>query len=81
MVNVSMAIRQHVAKDTLIKAIKFVTSCVLAPTKKEVLAYLGIPTTPGEKPSGETVQLKRMAETDVSFWLLDSNSGVADWLM
>ena len=62
-----MAIRHHVAKGKEIKAIKFVTSCVLTPSKKDVLAYLGIPSTFGEKPSTETVQLKRMAETDVSW--------------
>jgi primary-amine oxidase len=65
MANVSMAIRRHVAKDTPIKAIKFVTSCIFAPSKKEVLAYLGIPIAPDEGHLRELVQLKRMAETDV----------------
>ena len=70
MADVSMAIRHHVAKGKEIKAIKFVTSCVLTPSKKDVLNYLGIPLQYGDKLSAETVHLKRMAETDVSPSLL-----------
>ena len=50
------------------KAIKFMTCSMLAPPKKDVLKYLGIPTYPGEKvPKREDAGLmpKRRAETDV----------------
>lgn len=52
-----------------ITAIKFVTCCVVPPPKKEVLAYLGIPSRPGEKieevKNEDKTIMKRMAETDV----------------
>lgn len=74
MASISLSIRHHLSKDTEIKAIKFVTCCVVPPTKKEVLAYLGIPTYPGEKVDeslkGAKDKIKRMAETDVRSLIL-----------
>jgi primary-amine oxidase len=49
-----------------VKAIKFITCYLLPPPKKVVLAYLGIPLTPGGKPEAATTDIVRQAEVDVS---------------
>jgi len=61
---VSLSVRKHVAAQTNVKAIKFVTAYLLPPPKRAVLAYLGIPLTPGGKPSTLT-PIVRKAEVDV----------------
>ncbi|KAJ3499745.1 hypothetical protein NLJ89_g10061 [Agrocybe chaxingu] len=60
---VSLAVRRHIASKTEIKAIKFITCSLLPAPKKAVLAYLGIPLIPGEKPEAP-VPIVRKAETD-----------------
>lgn len=60
---VALAIRKHAVEHTSVKAIKFVTCCVVPPPKKAVLSFLGIPATPGEKSEPPT-QLVRKAESD-----------------
>ncbi|KAF8910178.1 peroxisomal copper amine oxidase [Gymnopilus junonius] len=60
---VSFAIRHHIAAKTDTKAIKFITCSLLPPPKKAVLAYLGIPLAPGEKPESP-VPIVRKAEVD-----------------
>ncbi|KAF9567748.1 peroxisomal copper amine oxidase [Agrocybe pediades] len=60
---VSLAIRRYVAAKTEIKAVKFITCTLLAPPKRAVLAYLGIPLAPGEKPEKPTPIVRR-AEVD-----------------
>lgn len=64
----SLAVRQYIASKTEIKAIKFITSYLLPPPKRVVLAYLGIPLTPEGKPE-EPVDIVRRAEVDVSIVL------------
>ncbi|KAF8204095.1 copper amine oxidase [Pholiota molesta] len=60
---VALTIRRHLAAKTEVKAIKFITCCLLPPTKKAVLAYLGIPLSPGAKPE-QPVPIIRKAESD-----------------
>jgi len=60
---VSFVVRQHIATETSIKAIKFITCYLLPPPKKAVLAFLGIPLTPGGKPENPT-EIIRKAEVD-----------------
>jgi primary-amine oxidase len=62
---ISLAIRQYIAAKTEIKAVKFITCSQLVPPKRAVLAYLGIPLSPGAKPE-EPVPIIRKAEADVS---------------
>lgn len=64
-VAVSLSIRQHIALQTKIKAVRFITCYLLLPPKKAVLAALGIPLTPGGKPHTQT-EIVRKAESDVS---------------
>lgn len=71
MAEASYAIKQHIAKETDIKAVKFMTADLLNPPKKDVLAFLGIPITPGGKPEQAPEALPRRAEIDVRpFFLL-----------
>ncbi|KAK0466066.1 copper amine oxidase [Desarmillaria tabescens] len=60
---VSLSVRHHIASKTDIKAVKFITTYLLPPPKKAVLAYLGIPLTPGGKPEAPT-PITRKAEVD-----------------
>ncbi|KAK0460886.1 hypothetical protein IW261DRAFT_1349194, partial [Armillaria novae-zelandiae] len=50
----SLSVRYHIASKTEIKAIKFITTYLLPPPKKVVLAYLGICLTPGGQPEAPT---------------------------
>ncbi|KAF8131567.1 copper amine oxidase [Boletus edulis] len=60
---VALAIRHYTAANTHIKAVRFITCCLLPPPKKDVLAALGIPLTSGGKPS-PPVDIIRKAESD-----------------
>ncbi|KIJ66507.1 hypothetical protein HYDPIDRAFT_86968 [Hydnomerulius pinastri MD-312] len=60
---VSLAIRHYTTANTIIKAVRFITCCLLPPPKKAVLAALGIPLTPGGKPEAPT-EIIRKAESD-----------------
>ncbi|KAK0461561.1 hypothetical protein IW261DRAFT_1348629 [Armillaria novae-zelandiae] len=60
---VSLSVRYHIASKTEIKAIKFITTYLLPPPKKVVLAYLGIRLTPGGQPEAPT-PIIRKAEVD-----------------
>ena len=71
-VAVSHSVRRYVAEKTDMKAIRFITSYLLPPPKKAVLAFLGIPLQSGEKPEPGS-EIVRKAEVDVS--------GVADWAL
>lgn len=62
----TLSVRQYVAAKTDVNAVRFITCYLLPPPKKEVLAFLGIPLGPGEKPSPPPEQLVRKAEVDVS---------------
>ncbi|CCM06334.1 uncharacterized protein FIBRA_08587 [Fibroporia radiculosa] len=62
-VAVSLAVRRHTAAKTQIKAIRFITSYLLPPPKRAVLAFLGIPLNPGEQPEPAT-KIVRKAEVD-----------------
>ncbi|KAG6887954.1 hypothetical protein C0992_010057 [Termitomyces sp. T32_za158] len=59
----SLAIRHYVAEKTDVNAIKFIGLNLLPPPKKIVLAFLGIPTSPGAKPEAPTYII-RQAESD-----------------
>ncbi|KAG9049364.1 hypothetical protein FS837_010578, partial [Tulasnella sp. UAMH 9824] len=62
---VSLAVRQHVASERKdIKAVKFINSSIIAPLKRDVLAFLGIPVEPGVKSEPVNGPLARRAETD-----------------
>ncbi|KAH9895668.1 copper amine oxidase [Cubamyces lactineus] len=62
-VAVSHSVRRYVAEKTEVKAVRFITSYLLPPPKKAVLAYLGIPLQSGEKPEPAT-EIVRKAEVD-----------------
>jgi hypothetical protein len=62
---VCLSVRRYTAEKTPIKAIRFITCYLLPPPKKDVLAYLGIPLAPGEKPKPFEGTLVRKAEVDV----------------
>ncbi|KZV98915.1 hypothetical protein EXIGLDRAFT_669120 [Exidia glandulosa HHB12029] len=61
---ISLAIRTYVAQDAKIKALKFVTATLVPPGKKKVLAFLGIPIAPGQKPESPPAVLERRATVD-----------------
>ncbi|KAF7362373.1 Amine oxidase [Mycena venus] len=61
---VCLAVRKHIATETDVKAIKFITCYLVPPPKKAVLAYLGIPLAPGAKPEAP-VPITRKAEADI----------------
>ncbi|KAJ7072837.1 copper amine oxidase [Mycena amicta] len=60
---VCSAVRKHIATDTDVKALKFMTCYLLPPPKKDVLAFLGIPLSPGAKVEA-SVPITRKAEVD-----------------
>ncbi|KAI0710687.1 peroxisomal copper amine oxidase [Earliella scabrosa] len=62
-VAVSLSIRRYTAEKTDIKAIRFITSYLLPPPKKAVLAFLGIPLQTGQEPASP-VEIVRKAEVD-----------------
>ncbi|KZT01994.1 peroxisomal copper amine oxidase [Laetiporus sulphureus 93-53] len=62
-VAVSLSVRRYTAEKTDIKAVRFITSALVAPPKKAVLAYLGIPLNPGEAPQ-HVPEIVRKAEVD-----------------
>ncbi|EJD38362.1 peroxisomal copper amine oxidase [Auricularia subglabra TFB-10046 SS5] len=62
---ISLAIRKHVAQDVSIGATKFVTCALVPPPKHAVLAFLGIPIAPGQKPEAPPAVLDRRATVDV----------------
>lgn len=61
---ISLAIRSHVAQDASIRATKFVTATLVPPPKRAVLAFLGIPIAPGQKPEEPPAVLERRATVD-----------------
>ncbi|KAH8105229.1 peroxisomal copper amine oxidase [Cristinia sonorae] len=63
MVAVSLAVRKYTAAKTPIKAIRFITTSLLPPPKKDVLAFLGIPLSTGIKPE-PVPEITRQAEVD-----------------
>ncbi|KAF8150485.1 peroxisomal copper amine oxidase [Mycena galopus ATCC 62051] len=65
---VCLALRKHLATETDIKAIKFMTCYLLPPPKKAVLAFLGIPLAPGAQPE-ESILITRKAEVDVCIFI------------
>ncbi|KAH7915737.1 copper amine oxidase [Hygrophoropsis aurantiaca] len=60
---VTLTVRSHTAAHTSIKAVRFITCYLLPPPKKAVLAALGIPLAPGNKPDLPT-KIVRKAEVD-----------------
>ena len=64
-VAVSLALRRHAAEKTDIKAIRFITTSLLPPPKRDVLAYLGIPLETGKQPEPAPT-IVRKSEVDVS---------------
>jgi primary-amine oxidase len=64
-VAISLSVRKYTAEKTPIKAIRFITCYLLPPPKRDVLAFLGIPLAPGEKPKPFEGSIIRRAEVDV----------------
>lgn len=60
---ISFAVREYCVQHE-IRTFKFMTSNILPPPKKDVLAWLGLPTTPGKLPAQPPVVIPRRAETD-----------------
>ncbi|PBK93701.1 hypothetical protein ARMGADRAFT_1079989 [Armillaria gallica] len=60
---VSLPVRHHIASKTDISAIKFITTYPLPYLKKVLLAYLGIPLTPGGQ-SEASIPATRKAKVD-----------------
>ncbi|KAI0824402.1 peroxisomal copper amine oxidase [Trametes gibbosa] len=69
---ISHSVRRYVAEKTDVKAVRFITSSLLPPPKKTVLAYLGIPLLSGEKPEPAT-EIVRKADVD----FIDAVAGAA----
>jgi primary-amine oxidase len=70
-VAISLALRRYTAEKTDIKAIRFITTCLLPPPKRDVLSHLGIPLETGREP-GSAPTIVRKSEVDVRvyfFWL------------
>ncbi|KAI0795895.1 peroxisomal copper amine oxidase [Abortiporus biennis] len=63
LVAVSLGVRKYTAANTPIKAIRFITTALLPPPKRDVLAFLGIPLSTGEKPE-PVPTIVRKAECD-----------------
>ena len=61
-----MTIRHHVASQTNVKAIRFMTCGLIPPPKRLVLEYLGIPLVPEENGQKKNIDVVRKAESDVS---------------
>lgn len=61
-----------------IKAVKFVNTAIIAPPKRDVLAFLGIPSEPGKPAEKAPKALLRRAETAVR--LFSSLFRVSQWL-
>jgi primary-amine oxidase len=61
-----LEVKKYTAAKTQIQAIKFLTASILAPAKKDVLTYLGIPSSVDEvaKPERQ-VRIARRADLDV----------------
>lgn len=60
---ISLAVRNYTAVNTSIKGIRFITTSLVPPPKKDVLAFLGIPLTTGAKPEPVPV-IVRKSEVD-----------------
>ena len=60
-----MTVRKYTAANTPIKAIRFITTYLLPPPKRDVLAYLRIPLSTGAEPE-PVPTIIRKAEVDVS---------------
>lgn len=71
-VAVSLALRRYSAEKTDIKAIRFITTCLLPPPKRDVLAYLGIPLETGKEPEPAPT-IVRKSEVD----FVDAVTGVS----
>lgn len=67
----TLAVRHYTTANTPIKAVRFITCTLLPPPKKDVLAALGIPLTPGGRREAP-VDIIRKAESDVSGILASS---------
>jgi len=63
LVGISLAVRKYTAAKTPIKAIRFITTSLLPPPKKAVLAFLGIPLSTGAKPEPKP-EIIRKSECD-----------------
>ncbi|CAE6427598.1 unnamed protein product [Rhizoctonia solani] len=71
----STAVRQYVATQTPIKAFKYIGAEAVLPPKRDVLAYLGIRTSPDSEPDSY-VEVARKADVDI----IDAVSGYA-WVI
>ncbi len=69
---ISLSIRKHIAEKTPINAIKFITSAMIPPPKKDVLAALRIPLATGESPAKPNIMVRK-ADVDVR------NHSLKDW--
>ncbi|KAH9172436.1 copper amine oxidase [Lactarius sanguifluus] len=71
---VSLSVRHHLAAQTSVKAVRFITNYLLPPPKRAVLAHLGIPLATGEPVKDEDrLPIVRKAEVD----FIDVTSGDA----
>ena len=60
--------RAYAVANTEVKALRFITSALLPPPKRDVLAYLGIPLETGKAP-GPAPTIVRKSEVDVSLFV------------
>ncbi|ELU40085.1 peroxisomal copper amine oxidase [Rhizoctonia solani AG-1 IA] len=85
----SAAVRQYVATQTPIKAFKYIGAETVLPPKRDVLAYLGIRTSPGSEPD-PYVEVSRKADVDIidvitgfkeSEWVVDGTEQLPEGQM
>ena len=60
--------RKYAVEKTDVKAVRFITSSLVPPPKKAVLAYLGIPLETGAAPEPAPTIIRK-SEVDVSAFL------------
>ncbi|KAF8340462.1 copper amine oxidase [Cantharellus anzutake] len=62
--SISLAVREYSIQQN-VKSFKFISSGIIHPPKRDVLAWLGIPTAPGKEPAApRPASILRRAETD-----------------
>ncbi|KAF8754266.1 amine oxidase [Rhizoctonia solani] len=82
----SAAVRQYVATQTPIKAFKYIGAETVLPPKRDVLAYLGIRTSPGSEPD-PYVEVSRKADVDIidvitgHSWIIHLSFKESEWVV
>ncbi|QRV89473.1 primary-amine oxidase [Ceratobasidium sp. AG-Ba] len=83
---ISSVVRQYLATQTPVKAFKYIGAEIVLPPKRDVLAHLGIRTSPGAEPE-PYVDIQRKADVDIIdmvagfSWLLHLSLKDESWIV